>query len=154
MRNADDPNEIAADGRSLLNIALTHASTSDGQDIVIGLLHRGAYPNYPLGFLNFSMALSTCHSIALINAMLDAGLRVNDVFRSEDVDFVDDKERFTILDYATGIENYFGRKKKPLKRLTSKTGGSLGGRRRFIHETINLLRGAGARTATELAADE
>ncbi len=154
LRNADDPNEIATNGRSLLNIALPWASNSEGQDIVIGLLRRGADPNYPLGFLNFSMALTICNSVELVNAMLAAGLRVNDVFRSADADFVDDKDRFTILDYATGIANYLGRKKKPLTRLASKTGTSLGGRYRFIDETINLLRQAGARTATELAADE
>jgi hypothetical protein len=151
LHNAPDPNEVGGNGRSLLSLALVLCSTGEGESLVQSLLERGADPNKPTPWANFTTLLSVSNSLPLVKKFIEGGLRLNEVYEvSYAAGGVTDGPS-TLLDHLYGIREYISPKRKKLDALVKKHAGGLGKRRRFIDDTIALLESRGAKRATELA---
>jgi hypothetical protein len=152
IRTAADPNEAGADGRALLQLALMTCFEGRGEDLVAGLLDRGADPNRPSPWANFVGLLTITTSVPLLRAFVDRGLRLNDVY---DVDPAAGGLGLvagpaTLLDYAYAVRDFIAPKRKRVNALANKYAGGLGPRRRFIDEAIALLEAAGAKRVADL----
>jgi hypothetical protein len=149
--NARDPNEAGDNGRTLLLLALMMCYGGKGESLVSDLLERGADPNRPSAWANFTLLLTVSNSLPLVRKLIDSGLKLNEVHE------VDPEQRglglttgpSTLLDHAYAIRGYISPKRKKLNALANKHAGGLGKRRRFIDETIALLESRGAKRAQE-----
>ena len=150
VRDAADPNETGGDGRTLLTLALLTCFDGDGEELVSDLLARGADPNRPSAWANFTTLLTVSCSPPLVRDFVDRGLRLNEVF---DVDGPQTGGLLagpaTLLDYACAVRDSVAPKGRA-DRLAKKYAGGLGPRRRFLDETIALLEASGAERAVDL----
>jgi hypothetical protein len=151
IRNAPDPNETEANGRTLLQLALISYVTDEGKSLVADLLERGADPNRPTAWANFTLLLTVSNSLPLVQAFVDRGLRLNDVYRTSIEKGALTEGPSTLLDYVYAIRDYISPRRKKLNALANKYAGGLGKRRRFIDETIALLESRGAKRAQDLS---
>jgi hypothetical protein len=152
LRAAPDPNEAGANGRTLLTLALVTCFEGRGEELVSDLLHRGADPNRPSAWANFTSLLTVSHSLPLVREFISRGMRLNDVYEGMD----EATGRLvvgpsTLLDYAYALRDYIAPDRKKVNSLADKYAGGLGKRRRFIDETIALLEASGAKRAADLA---
>lgn len=151
LRAAPDPNEAGPDGRTLLTVALMNCVEGDGEDVVVDLLRRGADPNRPSAWTNFTTLLTVSASFPLVREFLDRGLRLDEVY--EDVGPQTGgllTGPATLLDYADAVGRFLAPRRSKPARAARKHAGGLGGRRRFIEETIHLLEDAGATRAADV----
>src|SRR5262245_6250687 len=140
LRNAPDPNETGSDGRTLLLLALTLCASAkamgelgydlEGEALVMDLLQRGADPNRPSAWVNFTMALSVSQSLSLMKKLIDSGLSLNEVYEVSHAQGAMTDGRSTLLDHLYGIRDYISPKRKKLNELANKYAGGLGERRR------------------------
>ena len=145
-----DPNETAGDGRTLLLLALGLCVDSEGEALAMRLLERGADPNKPTPCAIFTKLLTASNSLPLVTKLVECGLRLNDVYDlSRAQGWLTDGPS-TLLDHAYAIRDSISPKRKNLDALANKYAGGLGGRRRFIDETIALLELHGAKRASDL----
>jgi hypothetical protein len=150
IQHSADPNETGEDGQTLLLLALSFSSTDEGEDLVTGLLDRGANPNKPSSWAIFTKALSVSNSLALVTKLIQNGLCLNEVYEVSYAKGGVTDGPSTLLDHLYGIRDYIAPKRKKLGAITKKYAGGLGKRRRFIDETIALLESRGAKRAVEL----
>ena len=151
LRNASDPNEVDSDGRTLLLMAVCLCFEGEGESLVANLLERGADPNRPSPWVNFTMLLTMSNSLPLVRKFVDGGMRLNDVYDPSADKSAITKAPSTLLDHVCAIRDYISPKRKKLNALSEKHAGGLGKRRRFIDETIALLESHGAKRAGELS---
>jgi hypothetical protein len=151
LQNAPDPNEVGADGRTLLLLALILCSTGEGEPLVLSLLERGSDPNQPTPWVNFTTLLSVSNSLPLVKKFIESGLRLNEIYGVSYAKGGVTDGPSTLLDHACGVRDYISPKRKKLNALANKYAGGLGKRRRFIDETIALLESHGAKRAVEVA---
>lgn len=151
IRAATDPNESGENGRTLLTLALMLCFEDRGEELVWDLLRRGADPNRPSAWANFTGLLTVSSSLPLVQEFVSRGLQLNDVYEGVE------KQTgglltgpSTLLDYAQAVRSYIAPKREKANRLADKYAGGLGKRRRFIDETIALLEAAGAKRAVDL----
>lgn len=150
IRTAADPNEIGSNGRTLLQLALVCCFEGAGESDVSDLLDRGADPNKPTAWANFTALLLASNSIALVKKFIETGLRLNDVYDIDPETGGMTIGPATLLDHAYAIRDYISPKRKKVNALANKYAGGLGKRRRFIDETIALLESSGAKRAADL----
>ncbi|NNJ27303.1 hypothetical protein [Alienimonas chondri] len=148
VREASDPNEAGENGRTLLTLALLTCFEGQGEELVVDLLRRGADPNRPSAWANFTSLLTVSCSLPLVREFVDAGLRLNDVYR------IDGQQTggllagpCTVLNYADAVRDSIAPKRKTANQLADRYAGGLGPRRRFIDESIALLESSGAERA-------
>jgi hypothetical protein len=149
VRDARDPNERGADGRSLLLLALPLHNLPGGEVLIMNLLDRGADPNQPTSWSIFSASLRS-NSLPLVAKLVDCGLQMNLVY-----DVKGEGQLLhgpsTLLDHAYAVRNYISTKRTGLNALVKKhAGGPMEERRQFIEEVIVLLEARGAKRAAEL----
>src|SRR5262245_40159315 len=80
IRAAADPNEAGGNGRTLLTLALMSCSEGRGEELAWDLLRRGADPNRPSAWANFTGLLTVSNSLPLVHEFVGRGLRLNDVY--------------------------------------------------------------------------
>lgn len=154
IRQAPDPNEAGENGRTLLTLALMTCFEGEGEDLVWDLLGRGADPNQPSAWANFTGLLTVSCSLPLVREFVGRGLRLNDVYEAAEWQAGGLLAGpSTVLDYAYAVRDYVAPKRKAVNRLANKYAGGLGKRRRFIDETIALLETSGAKRAADLGGD-
>ena len=145
IRDVSDPNERDPSGQTCLTIALAFWNNTDGDELVISLLRRGADPNLPNPFANFHKVMIVATRIEPLAALIGAGLRLNDVYEATPSPLPSGRSgRFTFLDFALDVEAYLNRRGRGLARVASKHGAPLTGRRRFVADVIALLVANGA----------
>jgi hypothetical protein len=149
LRNALEPNETSVDGSTCVSISLQFCDTEEGIQVLTSLLERGGDPNLPSPIYNFVTFTTVASSVAPLEYMLDAGLRVGDVYEPTAGLLSDGERPFTLLDYVLDIQVYLNRNRKTLGALADKYAGGLGKRRRFIENVIELLTAHGAVRASE-----
>ncbi len=151
VRAAADPSEAGANGRTLLTLALMTCFEGRGEELVWDLLRRGADPNRPSPWANFTGLLAVSNSLPLVQEFVGRGLRLNDVY--EGVEGPTGgllTGPSTLLDYVLAVRGYIAPKRKKVNRLADEYAGGLGKRRRFIDEAVALLGAAGAKRAADL----
>jgi hypothetical protein len=151
IRNAQDPNEAGANGRTLLSLALILCVVGEGEALVTELLERGADPNRPSAWTNFTQVLRLSNSLPLVKKFVDCGLRLNEVYSVSIENGGLSEGPSTLLDHLYAIRDYISPRRKQLNALLDKHAGGLGKRRRFIEETIAMLESHGAKRAQELS---
>lgn len=148
LENAEDPNESSDDGRTLLTVGLTLCSDETCVPLVLRLLDLGADPNRPSPYAVFAIAMTSTSSLAIIERLLDCGLRVNDVFDLAKDAVILTQPTTTLLDYAEAVQKYLGGKR--VNQLANKHAGGLSGRSKFVADVIELLQQRGAKRLEEL----
>lgn len=150
IREARDPNETGENGRSLLLLAVSLCFDSEGECAVSSLLQRGADPNRPSPWANFTTLLAVSNSLSLVREFIDQGLRLNDTcdVREEPGSLTHGPS--TLLDHVYAVRDYLSPERKKPDALATKYAGGLGNRRRFIDDVIELLLARGAKRAAEL----
>ena len=123
--NASDPNEMAADGRTLLLFALLFCSTAEGEQLVADLLDRGADPNKPTAWTTFSTLLTASNSIQLVEKFVEKGLELNQVYEVIGEGHLTDGPS-TLIDYVHEVRTYISPSRKGLAALDGKHSGRLG----------------------------
>ena len=148
VRAAADPNEEGGNGRTLLTLALMTCFEGRGEELVWDLLRRGADPNRPSAWANFTGLLTVSNSLPLVREFVSRGLRLNYIYEG-----VEEQTGgllngpSTLLDYAHAVRDYVAPKRNKVNILAEKYAGGLGKRRRFLNDTIVLLEAAGAERA-------
>jgi hypothetical protein len=150
IRDATDPNESGANGRSLLLLSLIGCFEGDGESVVSDLLNRGADPNLPSPWNTFVTLLSVSNSLPLVKQFVDRGLRINDVYEIDKENGGLTRGPTTLLDHLYGVRAYIAPKRKKINALADKYAGGLGSRRKFIDEAIAFLESRGAKRAADL----
>jgi hypothetical protein len=151
IRAAPDPNEAGENDRTLLTLALMICFDGRGEELVWDLLRRGADPNRPSAWANFTGLLTVTSSLPLVREFVSRGLRLNDLYEG-----VEEQTGgllvgpTTLLDYVHAVRGYIAPKRRKINSLADRYAGGLGKRRRFIDETIALLEASGAKRAADL----
>ena len=151
LQDPPNPNEAASDGRTLLLLALGLCAGDEGESLAMRLLERGADPKKPTPWATFTKLLMASNSSPLVTKLVDCGLRLNDVYEVNRAEGWLTDGRTTLLDHAYAVRDYISPKRRKLNALANKYAGGMGGRRRFIDETIAILESRGAKRACDLA---
>lgn len=140
-----DPNRPGHDGQTCLRLALAYCNDEGGEDRIASLLERAADPNRPNAFVYFQTYIMVAKRTEPLAMLIKAGLRLNDVY-TIDPAYVPTcpSGRITLLDYVLDAEAYLNRRSKGFIKFAEKHAGPLTGRRRFLADTIALLKVHGA----------
>jgi hypothetical protein len=149
LRNVADPNETSINGQTAISIALLFCFEEEEADIIGSLMSKGGNPNIPCPFQNFVRYTLGAKKISILQHMIDGGLQLNNTFTAEPEFNYLGSQPFTILDYTLDIQSQLN-KNRVWASLAKKYAGGIGQRRRFIDETIALLKSHGAKQASEL----
>jgi hypothetical protein len=80
LSNAPDPNESAPDRNTCVSIAVRWCLDERGIETLGSLLARGGNPNLPSPWANFLSYTLVAKSTVPLEMMIDAGLRLNDIY--------------------------------------------------------------------------
>lgn len=145
IQDPPDPNVLGHDGQTCLRVALAFCNDEGGEDRIASLLQRGADPNLPNAFVHFQTYIMVAKRTEPLAMLIKAGLRLNDVY-TIDPAYVPTcpSGRITLLDYVLDAEARLNKRSKRFVKFVEKHAGPLTGRRRFLADTVAMLRSHGA----------